>query len=186
MCAFGLGVKMKNLMLVSLIGAILAAGALSSPASADVIYNLTFTKSSTVGTGVLDLNRGSVAQAYNLNGTLGQYFTSFTTTALDGYGPFSVTTANLASYSYIQTGSAGQFYNLSLVETGTNVITLDLYTNTWQIHAANNSTLDSGSSTIVGPTLAAPAAIPEPVTLSLFGAGLAGAIGMRRRKAKRS
>ncbi|HEY2009092.1 MAG TPA: PEP-CTERM sorting domain-containing protein [Rhizomicrobium sp.] len=31
---------------------------------------------------------------------------------------------------------------------------------------------------------ASPSAVPEPLTLSLFGAGLAGAIAMRRRKAK--
>ena len=173
---------MRKLIGSALLVAAVAAFGFAAPAKADVIYTLAFDSSSNVlvGTGTLDLNVNSVSQAYNLNENLGNVLASITTTSLDGYSPFDITTANLASYSYISTGSIGQIYSLTAVETGpTNSIVLDLYTNSFQIHGVNNSTVASGSFTATGPSLAA---VPEPLTLSIFGAGLAGAVAMRRRK----
>jgi hypothetical protein len=91
------------------------------------------------------------ADSYNyptnsLNDTLAPVFVSITTTSIGGDGPFTITPSNLVggtNGNALETGTAGQIYTLTAQETepagdqnGTsNILFLDLYTNTWQIHA---------------------------------------------------
>ena len=174
---------------VILVTAAIAVG-LAAPAKADVIYDLTYYNGSTnLGTGVLDLNFTSVAQADNLNESLSGILVSITTPNLDGTGSYTVTPSNLDTGSNITTGAQAQIYALTVPEvepgsdkTGaTNILFLDLYTNTWQLHGKYDSQEYDGR-LVVGAPSDPPAAVPEPLTLSLFGAGLAGAAALRRRK----
>ncbi len=177
---------MRNLKLASIATAILIGGAIAAPASADVIYSLTFKKgASTVGTGTVDLNYSTVAQTFNQNRTLVGILVSITTTDLDGHGIFSILPASLDTGSQFNTGNVGQIFTFTAkgdVANASNLY-LDLFTNSWNIKTTsdNGADLDTGSFTIAGPTLA-PAVVPEPITLSLFGAGLAGAFAAKRKK----
>ena len=68
-------------------------------------------------------------------------------------------------------GNNGLFINFSQQDTKDNPGQLD------------DDTRLSGFGSIVGPSASQ---VPEPLTLSIFGAGLAGAAALRRRKARRS
>lgn len=190
----------------------LAAGlvaAFAAPASASVIYDLTFDNDAgTVveGAGVLTLNLASVADAYGLNTSDPSIFTSVVTGDINGqggdsagHGGFTVTPANLASF-YIQTSDniydlpLGKIYTLTVAETvplsntinpPTSILILDLYTQTWQIHGQWDSWLDGGKLIVSAPLLdAAPATAPLPAGLPLLATGL-GALGLLVRHAKR-
>ena len=85
---------------VAIVLAGIVAAGFSGPARADVIYDLTFKKgSTTVGTGVLDLNLSTIAQVENLNGSLTGILFSITTTNIDGNGAFSITPLHSAMAS---------------------------------------------------------------------------------------
>jgi hypothetical protein len=177
---------MSKLTVSSLLFAGLIAAGFSSPARANVVYTLTFDKNSTVvGTGSLTLDFTALSQADNLSESLASILVGVSTSNLDGNGTFSITSSNLASGSFIDTGNVGQIYSLTAEEAGTgsnSVLFLDLFTNSWQLHNGNDNgaTDDQGSFTIAGPTLSA---TPLPATLPLFAGGL-GLIGylVRRKK----
>jgi hypothetical protein len=103
----------KSRLVPSLVTGLLMSAALSLPARADVVYDLSIVGG---GTGVLDLNLASTAAADNLS-SLGPYFVSLTLTNVGGTG-FSVTlnSANSSNYQF-ETGAQGQIYNLSVIET---------------------------------------------------------------------
>jgi hypothetical protein len=65
-----------------------------------------------------------------------------------------------------------------------DILILDLYTNTWQIHGQYDSTVDSGELLIAGPSLGNVSATPLPAALPLFASGL-GALGLIARRRKR-
>jgi hypothetical protein len=150
-------------------------------AKADVIYNLNFKSSngsSSEGTGVLDLNLATLSAANNLNQMLSSILVSITTTSINNHGAFTFTLANMVigggtGKDWIQTGTAGQIYTLSAMETGSSpTLVLDIFTSTWQIHqGTNGSTIDSGQLVIAGPALST-APVPGPIV----GAGVPGAI----------
>src|SRR5580693_4555912 len=117
---FGADRKMLKFTGGAILTAVVVCAGLTLPAKADVIYDLTFENSANtiVGTGVLDLNLASVSQADNLNESISSIFSSLTTTNLDGTGTYTITSANLiGGSSYIQTGTAGQIYTLTVPET---------------------------------------------------------------------
>jgi hypothetical protein len=190
-------------MFKSVAGALFAAGllaaGLSAPANATVVYNLTFDNSAgnvVEGTGVLTLNLATVADAYGLNTNNTNIFISVSTGDINGHGSFLITPSNLAQF-YIQTSTTsdpppGHIYTLTVAETvppsnqqypPTNILILDLYTNTWQIHGQYDSTIDSGKLLVAGPYLGT-SATPLPAGLPLFATGL-GTIGLLVRRAKR-
>ena len=146
----------------------IAAG-FSAPASANVVYDITFDNygSTVEGTGTLTLNFSTLAADYNVNESLASILVSINTSNLDGNGMFSITPTNLASGSQFQTGNAGQIYTFTAEQSGSGastVLFLDLFTNSWQLHngSDNGGTADQGSFTITGPFLAA--ATPLPAT----------------------
>jgi hypothetical protein len=168
----------------------LVATGLSAPANASVVYSLTFDNYGTTveGTGTLTLNLSTLASAYNLNTSSTSVFTSVSTSNIDGNGTFFISPTNLSGFS-IDTGNVGQIYSLTVTETeptidqtSGDVLFLDLYTNTWQIHGQYNSTIDQGDLLIAGPSLSS---TPLPGSLPLFASSL-GFVGylLSRRKAK--
>ncbi len=180
--------------------AISAAAVFCAPANASVIYNLSFDNSAgnvLEGTGVLTLNLANVSDAYGLNTSNTSIFTSVVTTDIDGHGTFTLTPANISQF-YIQTSlpsdpPAGHIYTLTVAQTvppnndAAGILILDLYTNTWQIHGLNNSTVDSGKLLVNGPSLAQDGrdtATPIPAALPLFasGGGLLGFLSWRRKR----
>jgi hypothetical protein len=187
--------------------ALLLAGALavafatgpSAPANANVLYNLTFENSGgTVneGTGVLTLNYATLAAVDSISANLSATnFVSVVTTTIDSQGAFSITPLNL-SYGSFSTSPTGTFYSLTVAETvpscdysgSCDILVLDLYTSTWQIHDKYNSTLDSGALAVAGPFLPSTSldSTPTPAALPLFATGI-GILGMfvwiRKRKA---
>ena len=175
----------------TLLFAALFAAALSTQASASVVYDLTFENGAgTVdeGTGVFTLNYSTIAQVENLSANLSATnFISLVTTNINSNGAFTVTPSNLA-YGSFSTSPTGTFYSLTVAETvpscdysGTcDILIVDLYTNTWQIHDEYNSTLNSGEFTVAGPTLSS---TPLPATLPLFAGGL-GFVGYLTRRRK--
>jgi hypothetical protein len=168
----------------------LLAVAVSAPAKANVVYNITFDNfgSTVEGTGTLTLNFSTLAQDENLNESLSSILVSITTSNLDGHGSFSITPSNLASGSQFQTGNVGQIFTLTAEEAGSgasSVLFLDLFTNSWQLHNGNDNgaTADQGSFTITGPSVVS--ATPLPTTLPLFAGGL-GFVGYLTRRRKRT
>ncbi len=176
--------------LTALLFAGLFATALSASANASVVYNLTFDNSGSTseGTGVLTLNFTTLSQTENLSyQSITPYFTSVTTSSIDGYGPFTITPSNLQDGD-IQSGPIGQLYTLTVEEdvptcdsNGTcNILILDLYTGDWQIHDKYDSYLTGGNLSIAGPSLGS---TPLPATLPLFAGGL-GLVGYLSRRRK--
>ena len=181
--------------------AISAATVFCAPANASVIYNLTFDNAAgnvVEGTGVLTLNLATVSAAFGLNTSNTSIFTSVVTNNIDGHGTFTLTPANISQF-YIQTSLAtdppgGHIYTLTVAQTvppnndAAGILILDLYTNTWQIHGLNNSTVDQGMLLVTGPTLVTAGGnqseTPLPAALPLFasGAGVLGFLGWRRKR----
>lgn len=168
-----------------LLAASIASGVAAS-ARADVVYDLTFDNSAgtvSEGTGTLTLNYSTIAQVESVSHNLSAAnFTSLVTTSIDSDGSFTITPSNLANGSF-STSPSGTFYSLTVAETvpscdnnGTcDILVLDLYTNTWQIHDKYNSQLTSGDLVVSGPTLVSgsdQATTPVPSTLPLFATGL--------------
>ncbi|HEX3342143.1 MAG TPA: hypothetical protein VHT68_23570 [Pseudolabrys sp.] len=189
-------------MLQKLLGAlaISAAAVCCSSANASVVYNLNFDNSAgTVveGTGVLTLNLANVSDAYGLNTSNTSIFTSVVTGDIHSHGGFNLTPANISQFQ-IQTSlpsdpPAGHIYTLTVAQTvppnndAAGILILDLFTQTWQIHGLNNSTIDDGKLIVTGPSLgtaAAPGATPLPAALPLFATGLGalGFLGWRRKR----
>jgi hypothetical protein len=121
---------------------------------------------------------------------------SLTTTIIHSLSAFSLSSADLQTFS-ISTGATGNVNSLTVQQivpasnfgnpaTATNILVLDLFTNTWQIHGQNNGTVDQGRLAITGPTLGdAAIATPIPAALPLFASGLGGlALMAWRRKRK--
>jgi hypothetical protein len=173
----------------------LLAGGLSAPASANVVYNLTFyddfTFATVQGTGTLTLNFSTLAQTHNVNQSLSGILVSIAVPSLDGHGPFSITPANLNSGSFFGTGNVGQVFTFNATQAGSGVglLFLDLFTNSWQLQNGNafGGDIDDGAFKISGPTLAAggdAAATPSPAALPLFasGAGLLSFLGWRKKR----
>jgi len=192
----GSAMTIRSRVLALTFSAFLASFA-AAPVQASVLYNLTFDNGAgtvSEGTGVLTLNLATVAAAYGLNTSNTSIFTSLSTSNIDGNGTFLVTPSNLASF-YIQTSlatdpPAGHIYTLTVTETeptidqtSGDVLFIDLYTNSWQIHGQYDSTVDSGKLIVAGPSLGT-SATPLPPALPLFASGL-GALGVLLRRAKR-
>jgi hypothetical protein len=169
----------------------------AGPVQASVIYDLTFDNSAgtvSEGTGVLTLNLATVADAYGLNTSSTSIFTSLSTGNVDGNGTFLVTSSNLSGF-YINTSTtssppAGRIYTLTVTETeptidqtSGDILFIDLYTNTWQVHGQYDSTVDSGTLLVTGPSLGT-SATPIPATLPLFASCL-GTFGLLLRRARR-
>ncbi len=181
--------------------AISAAMGFCAPANASVFYNLTFENASGAvvveGTGAINLNIATVSQASNFNSSSISTFNSLNTTAIDGHPGFSLLPSDLQTF-VISTGAAGIINSLTLQENvpasnnsgnpPTNILVLDLFTNTWQIHGQFNSTVDQGRLVVTGPTLGLAGGnqseTPLPAALPLFasGAGVLGFLGWRRKR----
>jgi hypothetical protein len=180
------------------VGALLCAGLIamgfSAPAEASVVYTLTFENANGTivneGSGTLTLNLSTLAQADNFNSSSNSTFNELATTTIDGQTSFDLHSADLQTFS-ISTGSTGNVNSLTVEEnvpasnngnpaTATDILVLDLFTNQWQIHGTNNSTVDSGRLAISLPALSA---TPLPATLPLFagGLGLVGYLTKRRK-----
>jgi hypothetical protein len=161
-------VKSAILLAAGLLGIVL-----SQPANASVVYDLTLAGTDG-GSGTLTLNFPSITAAENIGYTsIAPYFVGASITA-DGQ-VFNITPSNLAE-GFISTGSAGQLYTLTLEQTeptgdssGGGTLFLDLYTQTWQLHGAYDSTFAQGSLTVGSPELSA---TPLPAALPLFAGGL--------------
>ena len=167
----------------------LVFGGLTGPASANVVYNITFDNfgSTVEGTGTLTLNFSTLAQDENLNGSLSGILVGISTSNLDGNGAFSITPLNLASGSQFQTGDAGQIFTLTAEEAGSganSVLFLDLFTSSWQLHngSDNGGTADQGSFTITGPALVAATPLPAALPLFVGGVGFVGYLARRRKQ----
>jgi PEP-CTERM motif len=161
----------KSRLVPSLVTGLLMSAALSLPARADVVYDLSFVGG---GTGVLDLNLASTAAADNLS-SLGPYFVSLTLTNVGGTG-FSVTlnSANSSNYQF-ETGAQGQIYNLSVIENtpSSGVEYITVYNQSYDIYAAPSTYVASGNYSFAsGPTLAP--AVPEPATWAMMILGFCG------------
>ena len=191
---------MRKLLLIAIA---MAAVGFGTPAKADVVYTLTFAGG---GTGELDLDFSSIAAAESTNYTsIAPYFVSLTATNVGGQN-FVINGTNLAD-GYIQTGSSGQLYTLTVEETqpggvaaGTDF--LDIYTNSWQIHdTPYDATVASNSLTIGSPSQAVSASqvvtsslavrssatvAPEPSTLAMMISGFCGLCLLTYRKRRGS
>jgi hypothetical protein len=74
-------------------------------------------------------------------------------------------------------------YLASVLDPGFDVNANDTYIFSLEVLGVNGARLGIDTITVVAGT---GAAVPEPLTLSMFGAGLVGAIGFARRKAKKA
>jgi hypothetical protein len=170
------------------------------PAKAAVVYELTFTDKNHafIGTGEMVLNVDSLAEASNLGlwSGFGSVLTKITTPSLGGYGPFTITPANLSNNSQLQTGAQGQVYTLSAPQSGSGGLTdvfLVLWTQTWQLHTEhyNGPQFLEGYFTISEPSLgnsAAPVETPLPAALPLFASALigGGVVAWRRKRKQKA
>ena len=158
-----------------IIGA-LALGLWSGSANADALYDLNLTATSD--------SDGTLLSTYNGMGTIdlssapsatGQsdYANAAVTFLIDGQ-TFSGSATNVRF-------TDGIFNNAQFSEQiGTNPLRFDLQTSSVYAFYYDNE-LQRASGTITS-SLAPPTPAPEPLTLSLFGAGLAGAAAIRRRR----
>ena len=163
----------------------LAVTALSEPAAANVVYDLSFGGGVT---GVLTLDFSSVAQTENISfeSPLTQ-FVSLTVDGLDSQN-FTITSSNLASGSYIGTGAEGQIYSLQIQEDAPGSGNyLWVYNSSWQIHQApNGNNVGNGNLSISGPSLAATPLSPSWTMMLLGLAGLGFVTIASRRRGSQS
>jgi hypothetical protein len=149
---------------------------LSAPAHADVVYtfnNLTGGATS----GSLDLNLANLTAASNLSGSIAPYLVSLQ--FVENGHSFTITPSNLASGSTINTGAAGSggagiIFTLTSEENfSAPTPTLEIFTNSWQVHdGLNGSTIAQGSFTIGAPVVVT--AVPEPSTWAMMILGFVG------------
>lgn len=166
----------------SLIAAVILAG-ISAPARADVVYTFdNFTGGAT--SGFLDLNLPSLTAASNLSGSIAPYLVELSFT--ENGQTFTITPANLASGSYINTGAAGSggagviFTLTSEEDFSSPAPTLEIFTNSWQVHdGLNGATLESGGFSIEAPVVTA---VPEPSTWAMMILGFCGLSFMAYRR----
>jgi hypothetical protein len=176
-----------------LVGCVLALllGATAASATVMVSYNLTFIGSNAGddGAGVLVLNLPSFPDnsAISYTSLPNSIFSSFTATL--GAGSFSLTDAKLSGGGVQGTSSSS--IDVALTESTSGLANgteyLQLYNGaanagTFNIHEVNASDPYPGGSYTIGAPFIAATRVPDPITLSIFGAGLVGAAAMRRRK----
>jgi len=154
-----------------------------------VSYNLTFTGPNAVddGTGILKLVLASFPDSNTINytGLPNSIFSSLTVNI--GAGAFSLTDSNISGGGVQGTSSSS--IDVAVTEStsglanGTDFLQLNNTTTNagnFDIHRVNNGDAGDGTFTIGAPFIAT--SVPEPLSLSIFGAGLVGAAAMRRRK----
>jgi hypothetical protein len=167
--------------------------ALSVPAKANVVYNLTFAGG---GAGKLVLNFSSAIAATNISYTsIAPYFVSLSVDNVHGQN-FLVNSSNLAD-GYISTGPLGQLYTLTVEEmqpngvpTGTGF--LDIYTNSWQVHetpwndilASDSLTIGSLSTVANAPAIVASASEPSTLAVTITGLCALGFLAYCKRRGK--
>ena len=166
--------------------AALVWAALSVPAHASVLYTFgNFTGGATSGS--LELNLPSLAAASNLNGNIASYLVALKFT--ENGQTFTITPSNLAAGSYINTGAAGSggagvIFTLTAEQNfSAPTPTLEIFTNSWQVHnGLNGSTIAQGSFSIGAPVVIA-AAVPEASTwvMMILGFAAIGYLAYRRR-----
>jgi hypothetical protein len=142
-------------------------------ARADVVYTFNFSGG---GVGTLDLNFATVAAAKNLGfQNISPFFVSFNVTGVDGQN-FTVLPGNLSSGD-IQTGAAGQFFTLDILETPPagppGTLYLALNTNVLHVNSTpNGHNEETLSFQVIGPVIAS--AVPEPATWAMMLLGFLG------------
>jgi hypothetical protein len=155
----------------------LVLAGLSAPAQANVLYTFgNFSGGATSGS--LELNLASLTAASNLSGSIAPYLVALNFT--ENGQSFTITTANLAAGSSINTGAAGSggagviFTLTSEQNFSAPTPTLEIFTNSWQVHSGlNGATLAQGSFSIGAPVVIA-AAVPETSTWAMLILGFAG------------
>jgi len=162
----------------------LALAASVGGANASVLYDLTFTPSSggTIGgTGTMTI---SSAPLTGLNQVSNYYQTpqngSGTLSALSitfGSDVFNLADKNVGSNPLVQF-TTGKLDDITYAGTAADGDSL-MITSQFVYFTVANRAQEIGTFTAVDPPLDP---VPEPITLSIFGAGLAGAAAMRRRK----
>jgi PEP-CTERM motif len=175
--------NLKKLALATTLALVASVGG----ANASVLYDLTFTPSSggTIGgTGTMTI---SSAPLTGLNQVSNYYQTpptppngAGTLSALSitfGSDVFNLADKNNGSNPLVQF-TTGTLDDITYAGTAANGDSL-MITSQFVYFTAANREQEIGTFTAVDPPLAP---VPEPITLSVFGAGLAGAAAMRRRK----
>ena len=157
-----------------LLGA-LAATALSGPASANIIYDLTLTPNGGGAsvTGVLTLDFASVAAVESKSNIGKSDFVSFTLSgSLFGKTFPELFPGDLNSFSIGSTSSTGAIQNSLTLTNDSESPQLDIQGNSFNVEGGPNfaNFLGGGSITFGAPMLAA--ATPLPATLPLFAGGL--------------
>jgi hypothetical protein len=170
-----------------LTAAALIWAALAVPSHASVLYtfgNLTGGATS----GSLELNLSSLTAASNLNGDISPYLIALNFT--ENGQSFTITPANLAAGSYINTGAAGSggagvIFTLTAEQNfSAPTPTLEIFTNSWQVHSGlNGATIAQGSFSIGAPVVIS-AAVPEASTWVMMILGFA-AVGYLAHRSRR-
>ncbi|MBA2588839.1 MAG: PEP-CTERM sorting domain-containing protein [Alphaproteobacteria bacterium] len=167
--------RFKKLVLAVL----LALGASAGAANAGVLYTLTLTSTGN--------STGAPLSTYNGTGTIDLAFAP-PASGLANLGTAAVTFL-IDGHSFSGTASSvqflnGGFWNASFSQQiGSNPNRFSLGTTSGYVYYYGNLQQQAFGTISAAPAPAA--AVPEPVTLSLFGAGLAGAAALRRRKKTR-
>ena len=165
----------KSKLLLTAAAFVLAA--FSSQAHANVLYTFgNFSGGATSGS--LELNLSSLTAAANLNGSIAPYLVALNFT--ENGQSFTITPSNLASGSFINTGAAGSggagvIFTLTAEQNfSAPTPTLEIFTNSWQVHnGLNGATIAQGSFSIGAPVVLS-AAVPEPSTWAMLILGFVG------------
>jgi PEP-CTERM motif len=173
---------MKRLTLAA-VSAVLMVVSAASAANADVIWAATgsFNDGGTLS-GTFDINQYGFLDGYNLVTTSGSIDPGFTYTPADSF--FS----NGTFYIDAQPGYEADLHltftdNLS-IGNASNPIIGGLGGPSWECDGSYSCFVPAGGQIryLTSGSASDPVRVPEPLTLSLFGTGLAGAAAMRRRK----
>jgi hypothetical protein len=168
---------MLSLFKFALTSAVFILAGLSAPAHADVLYTFgNFTGGATSGS--LELNLANPTAASNLSGSIAPFLVQLKFT--ENGQSFTITPSNLAAGSAIGTdaagsGGAGIIFTLTSEENfSAPTPTLEIFTNSWQVHSGlNGGTIAQGNFTIGAPAIVA-SAVPEPSTWAMMILGFAG------------